>query len=166
VGYTFSTSLQTPNTVTVRARLRSGLSFEPILRLRNVSETMSTAGVSTTSTTSEFGVGTNVIFPIWERGRADLDVLGQIAVDTEKDTPDTSASDNNKVTTTFSVGYGIEIGFWITHHWMISMTATNPIISYSNTVANAAGAPAAKDAITTIGLIHDPTISLVVHLFD
>ena len=169
IGYTFAaaTTLESPNTVAVRARLRSGLAFEPILRLQDVSETMSaTGGPSTTSTTTELDVGTNVIWPVWKRGRTDFSVLGQISFDTLKNTPDTTVSADNKVTTTFALGYGIEIAFWLTRHWMISMDAVNPFFAYSDTVTNMAGGTSAKDAVTTIGLIHDPTVSLIIHLFD
>jgi hypothetical protein len=166
VGYTFSTSLETPNTVTVRLRLPGGLSFEPILRLVHTGETATTGGMSTTSSDTEFGLGTNVIWPLWHHGRTEFSLLGQIAFDTDTNTPDTSMSGDNKVTTTFGLGYGIEIAFWFTHHVMLSLDATNPIIQFSDTTTNTTGMMPVKDSTTTIGLVHDPVVALVIHLFD
>jgi hypothetical protein len=166
VGYTFSTSLETPNTVSVRLRLPSGLAFEPIVRLRNVSHTTTPVmGNSVTDQTTELGLAANVLIPIWHRGRADFDFVAQLAVDTDKVTPDTTMGDTNKVTTTAGLGYGIEVGFWISRHWMVSMTATNPIVQIAQTSTNAGGA-STKDSTTTIGLIHDPTVAFVIHLFN
>jgi hypothetical protein len=166
VGYTFSTSLETPNTVTVRLRLPGGLSFEPILRLVHTGETTTMAGASTTSSDTEFGLGTNVIWPLWHHGRAEFSLLGQIAFDTDTNTPDTSMSGTNKVTTTFGLGYGIEIAFWFTHHVMLSLDATNPIIQFSDTETNMMNMMPVKDSTTTVGLVHDPVVALVIHLFD
>jgi hypothetical protein len=166
-GYTFSTSLETPNTVTVRVRLPGGLSFEPILRVLNTSETMNPGtGTSTTSSTTELGIAGNLLFPLWKHGRTDFSIIGQIAFDTQKATPDTTVSGTNTTTTTFGIGYGIECAFWITQHWMLSLDATNPIINYSDTDNNMAGGMDMKDTTTTVGLIHDPTVSLVIHLFN
>jgi len=169
-GYTLSTSLETPNTVSVRVRLPGGLAFEPILRVRNINETKETDDgmgmtTSTTSGTTELGAAVNVLFPVWKRGRADFLVLGTLAFDTEKVTPDTSIGDTNNTTTAFSVGYGVEVGFWVSRHWQITMTATNPIVVYTQTVMNVTGGAAMKDSTTTIGLIHDPTVTFLVHLF-
>lgn len=107
-----------------------------------------------------------MIFPLWHHGHAEFGVLGQIAFDTDTNTPDTSMSGTNKVTTTFGLGYGIDIAYWFSHHWMLSLDATNPIIEYSDTESNVAGGMPTKDATTTIGLVHDPVVALVLHLFE
>jgi hypothetical protein len=166
-GWTFSTSLETPNTVSVRLRLPGGLAFEPIVRLRNLSHTATpVTGPDVTDQTTEVGASVNVLFPIWHRGRADFDLVGTLAFDTEKVTPDTSASDVNKNTTTFGVGYGIEVGFWISRHWLVTMTATNPIFTLAQTTNNMVGGMTTKDSTTSVGLIHDPTVALQIHLFN
>ena len=49
---------------------------------------------------------------------------------------------------------------------MLSLDATNPIIQFSDTETNTMNMMPVKDSTTTVGLVHDPVVALVIHLFD
>src|SRR5262249_12966388 len=128
LGYVLPTSLEIPNTTSVRFRLANGLTFEPQVIFAHTSDSVDT-GMSVSQGTTEIGVGTQLRYPVMRRGRGDLELLGNIFIDsTDQDPP---GDNNNTTNTTVSVGYGLGVSYWAGRHWNISLSAGNPIITYS-----------------------------------
>ena len=166
VGYQFNTSLETPNIVSVRVRMpSSGITLEPLVKIANDSTTsQTTPNPSTTDSTTELALGTAVRFPVIRRGRTDFEFVGVGVIDTVKNNPE--GPNNDRRTTTFAVGWGIGIGYWITHHWQLSLTATNPLFSYAKTSTDNGPGMTNSTSETDIGVVFDPVVSLMIHLYN
>lgn len=169
VGYTFPTSLQTPNTTSVRIRLASGLTFEPQLVLATSSNDADpgNGGMTTTNKQSELTLGSLVRYPLRMHRKVDLEAIGSAAISSQTTDPD--GDNNNRTITTLNVGYGVGLAYWISRHWNLSLTATNPLITYTRTrqETNVLATPShTTNKTTTIGLVFDPTVALMIHLYD
>jgi hypothetical protein len=164
-GYTLPTSIQTPNTTSARLRLGSGLTFEPRVVLSNTTTTQETDVSETSTSTRNLSVGTLVRYPLVERGKFDLLLLGALAVGTETTDPD--GADNNTTNTSLTVGWGAAVDWWITQHWNVSFSATNALFGLTKT-SNEMPAPVGDSSSTTtgVGAIWNPTISVMIHLYN
>lgn len=163
VGYSFPTSLQTPNTTSVRLRLATGLTFEPILVLATTSNDIDT-GMPVTNKQSELTLGSLVHYPLRVHRRVDLELLGNALI--SSNTVDPAGNDNTRSITTFSLGYGLGLAYWITPHWNLSLSATNPLLSYVRTRQEMGAANVTVDKTTTFGLVFEPRVALMIHLYD
>jgi hypothetical protein len=161
VGYQFPTSLETPNITSVRFRLPSGLTLEPQLVLATSKNTLDT-GVSVDDKTTELGAGALARYPLVRRGRVDLELLGAANFDTITQNPE--GDDDETTNTTLTVAYGVAVVSWITPHWNVSMSATNPLISYEHDKQEMGADTVTVNTTTTIGAVFDPTVFLMVHL--
>jgi hypothetical protein len=161
-GYRLPTKLDTPNTASVRLRFPSGLTLEPRLTLAASQQEVDT-GPSAKDKSNELGLGATVRFPLVRHGRVDLEVLGGLDLDRENTSPD--APDMDLTITTFTAVYGFAVGTWITPHWQVSLSALNPVIS--NTRRNEQMGPGTSTVTTTttIGVIFDPSVVVMVHLY-
>jgi hypothetical protein len=159
-----SLDLQTPNIASARLRLISGLTFEPTVTIENSSIDMDNGTMSMTETVTEFGLGTVVRFPVIRHGKFDFEILGNIAFDITKDDPD--GDFNTKTTTDLTLGWGIAIGYWITHHWQLSASATNPLVTYTKTSTEIGENTSQSTSETDIGISFDPTIAVMIHLYN
>lgn len=164
VGYTFPTSLQTPNTTSVRVRLRSGVTFEPQLALASSTSDVQNGTATTTTKQSELTVASLVRYPLQVRNRVDFEAIGTAAISRQTNDPD--GNDNNRTTTIANVGYGVGLAYWVTRHWNVSLTATNPLIAYTRSRQEMAINTANTNTTTTFGLVFDPTVALMLHLYD
>ena len=165
LGYELKTSLETPNIASARVRFISGLILEPVVIIRNQSTDMQSQPAPTVSTsTTELAVGALVRKPIISRGRTDFEILGSAVLDTVKVNPD--GPDNDTTTTTFDLGWGVGIGLWLSEHWELSFSATNPLFSYSSQSQQTGPDTSDKTKTTTFGLIFDPTIAVMIHLYN
>ena len=162
VGYQFPTSLETPNITSVRFRLANGMTFEPQLFLANTTDTVDT-GTPIDTKHSELGLGTVLRYPLATRGRADLELLGTIRIDNLKDNPD--GADDETSTTNATVAYGIAVTSWITKHWQISLSSSNPILAFARTRQEMGPMNVLVQSSTTLGAIFNPTVILMVHLY-
>src|ERR1043166_9092869 len=163
VGYAFPTSLQTPNITSVRLRLPSGLTLEPQLVLATTSNDVDT-GATITNKQSEITLGSLVRLPVRVHRKVDLELLGRAAISSS--TVDPNGDDNNRTITTVTLGYGVGLAYWISRHWNLSLTASNPLISYVRTRKEQGAAATTVDKTTTIGLVFEPTVALMVHLYE
>jgi hypothetical protein len=161
-GYQLPTSLETPNITSVRFRLPSGLTLEPRIVLASSSREIDT-GPSTKDEASELGVGALARFPISRRGRVDLEILGGFNVNQESTRPDNS--DEDLTVTTLSAVYGLSVGTWVNRHLQVSLSALNPIVTSSRRDEVEDPATSTVTTNTTIGLIFDPTVALMLHLY-
>jgi hypothetical protein len=163
VGYSFPTSLQTPNTTSVRLRLPSGLTFEPVLVLATTSNDIDT-GMTITNKQSELTLGSLVHYPLRAHRKVDLELLGNALI--SSNTVDPTGDNNTRTITTLSLGYGLGLAYWITRHWNLSLSATNPLISYARTRQEMGAATTTVDKTTTFGLVFEPRVTLMIHLYD
>src|SRR5262245_498762 len=152
-GYALPTSLQTPNITSVRLRLPSGLTFEPVLVLATSSTDVATV-TTVTSKQSELTLGSLVHVPLRAHRKVDLELLGNAQVSSS--TVDPTGDNNNRTTTTFSLGYGLGVAYWISSHWNLSLAATNPLVSYVRTRQETSATTTTTDKTTTFGLVFDP----------
>ncbi len=162
LGYQLPTSLETPNVTSVRFRLPTGLTFEPLLAFANNSQTID-VGTATSDSTTEIGLGTVVRFPLVKRNRVDLELLGSAFVDRVSTDPE--GDDNGTTLTTASVSYGLAVSSWITRNWQLSLSATNPLIAFAKTREEQGPMTVVVRTNTTLGLIFDPQVTLMVHLY-
>lgn len=167
IGYQFGagTNLENPNTTSVRVRFPSGLTLEPRVTLSNLSQDTDNGTTDNETTTTTFAAATWIKLPLVTHGRVDFNGIGTVGLAiTSTDPP---GPNDTTTTTAISLGWGIGLGYWINHHWQLSLDATNPLISYSRTsMQTGAGLPDTKMSSTTIGLIFDPTVVLMVHLYN
>lgn len=160
LGYALPTSLQTPNTTSVRVRLASGLTFEPQLAVAT-----STDDTATTSTQqTELTLGSLVRYPLRIHSKVDLEAVGNASVSNRVFDP--SGDSNNRTITTLGLGYGVAIGYWFTAHWNLSLTASNPLLAFSRTRQETGAGVEMTTKTTTIGLVFDPQVALMIHLYD
>lgn len=168
IGYQFTTfmnSLETPNIASAALRLANGLTIEPSLIVRNTSQSMEDQPSPSMSTAStELGIGALVKWPAIRRRHTELDMLGAFLADTVRDNPD--GPDNDTKTTTMTGSWGIGIGYWITRHWQVSFDATNPVFSYIDTSKQTSSTTAMKSSSTTFVIEIDPTIAIMIHLYN
>jgi len=160
VGYALPTSLQTPNTTSVRVRLASGLTFEPQLAIAT-----STDDTATTSTRqTELTLGSLVRYPLRVHHHVDLEAVGSASVSNRVIDPD--GDNNNRTVTTAGLGYGVALAYWLTAHWSLSLTATNPLVAFSRTRQETGVGREMTTRTTTFGLVFDPQVALMIHLYD
>jgi hypothetical protein len=160
VGYVFPTSLQTPNTTSVRLRLPTGLTFEPQLVLATTASDVAAGG---TSRQHEITLGTLVRYPLRVRGSFDLEAIGSATIAVRAVDP---ANDNNtRTTSSFNLGYGVGIGYWLTAHWCVSLTASNPLVSLARTRQETGPGASTVSDTSTIGLVFEPLVTAMIHLY-
>ncbi len=165
VGYRIPASLQTPNITSVRFRLAGGITIEPTLVFASTSHSTDTGSAQTT-TASEAGLGALVRFPVVAHKRTELEILGGVGFDYLGEDPDDLNSDDVTTTTTVSARYGVAVGFWITPHVQASLSATNGLVSFSKKRQEMGLGSVLVTNDTTFGLIFDPTVAFMVHLYN
>lgn len=162
LGYLLPTSLETPNVTTVRLRLPSGLTFEPQLIFEKTSHTVDT-GAAVTDDINEVGIGTLVRYPLMMHGHVDLEIVGAFNVDQLSVKPNAPDSDDTKTRT--ELDYGLAVTTWITRHWQVSLTALNPVLSINKDKQQQGPGTVTVTTDTTYGLVFDPSVLLMVHLY-
>lgn len=161
VGYALPTSLQTPNTASVRVRLPSGLTFEPRLVIAGSSADVATGGVNKQT---ELTVGSLARYPLRVHRKVDLEAVASAELSSRLIDPPND--DNNRTITTFDLSYGIAVAYWFTQHWNLSLTASNPLLSFTRDRQERGPTLVTIDRTTTVGLVFDPQITLMIHLYD
>lgn len=163
LGYGLPTSLETPNRTSARFRLASGLTIEPLVSIANTSQKMDTAAMETEDKTTEFGLAALVRYPVISRGHVDLEALGAAGFTTTKDNPE--GDFNTRTTNTFALSWGVGIGYWLSQHWQLSMSVTNPLIEYTQTKQAMGPDMSNTTSTTTVGVIFVPQVVAMIHLY-
>jgi hypothetical protein len=161
-GYLLPDSLETPNITSVRFRLESGLTVEPVVVLSQLSSSVDT-GEESTTTRRDLQAGALVRKPMISRGRYDFEGLGAIFVGTSITSPDVDDADT--MTTSVALAYGLSVSTWINAHWQISFSALNPVASYTRSRQEQGPDSVRVDSDLLIGAIFDPTVTAMVHLY-
>ncbi|HEX5060567.1 MAG TPA: hypothetical protein VFV99_14465 [Kofleriaceae bacterium] len=169
LGYGLPTSLETPNVTSARLRLAGGLTFEPLVSIANTTQTTAppSPAPEAEDKTTEFRIATLVRLPVITHGHVDLEGLAFVGFRNLKDNPD--GDFNTTTTNTFAVGWGVGIGYWLSHHWQLSMSVTNPLVAYQSTKATmdiGGMAVTNKTSETTIGVIFLPQVVAMIHLYN
>jgi hypothetical protein len=165
VGYVLPTSLQTPNATSVRLRLPSGLTLEPQLVLASSSNDVdSGGGTATNNKQTELTLASLIRYPVRAHRKVDFEAIGTVAISSQTSNPE--GDDNDRTTTVLDVGYGVGLAYWFTRHWNLSLTATNPLITYVRLRQDMGPGVTATNKTTTVGLVFDPTVALMIHLYD
>ena len=164
LGYGLPTSLETPNRTSARLRLASGLTFEPLLTIANTSETMDTPTMEETEKTTELGVAVLVRLPFITRGKVDLEGLATAGFTNVK--VNGPIDYDTRTTNTFGVGWGVGIGYWLSQHWQLSMSVTNPLVTYQSTKQQTGPGASTSNGETTIGVIFVPQVTAMIHLYN
>ena len=159
-----SFDLQNPNAASVRLRLSSGITFEPMVTIANTSSDVDNGTTTTNDTTSEFELGALLRLPMIKHGRVDFELLGSASFDVLKDDPD--GDYNTKTTTTVDLGWGIGIGYWLTRHWQLSASAVNQLVTYSEVSTETGPNTQTKTDSTTFGITFNPTVYVMIHLYN
>jgi hypothetical protein len=161
LGYLLPTSLQTPNATSVRVRLASGITLEPQLVFATTSDKVNTGA---TNKQTELTLASLVHYPLRVQRKVDLELLGSAVLSTRLINP--NGDNNNRTITTLSLGYGLGIGYWITPHWNLSLSASNPLVAYTRTRQEMTADNTTVSSSTTLGLVFVPDVTLMIHLFD
>ena len=162
VGYSVPASILEPNLGSVRFRLPSGLTFEPIVNLSASRSSVEVGDVESEVEGSEITVATNVRFPLTGRAKVDLVLLGGAGFSMLSSNPD--GGDNDTTETTVAVAWGLGLDYWPKPRWCISASAMNPLVALSRTVEEGA----IDDTTTTqlaFGAVFDPSLFLMLHMF-
>lgn len=165
VGYRFPTALTTPNAASVRLRLPNRLTIEPSLTLATSSREVD-VGQTQAESATELGAGALARFAVMSRRRTELELLGAFSIDRLSQDPDDQVADDKTVITTVSLSYGLAVGFFVLRNLQVSLTATNPVVSYAHQRDEMGIDFVTITNTTTIGLIFDPTVTLMVHLYN
>jgi hypothetical protein len=162
IGYQLPTTLDTPNLTSVRLRLPTGLTLEPQLILAKSSRTVDT-GMPVTDETTELGIGAIIRYPIVKRSRVDLELLGALSVDQLETIP--SEPDMGTRVTTTQISYGLAVSMWMARHWQLSFTAGNALLTSVKNRQEMGVGTVTVTTNTTYGLIFDPQVQLMIHLY-
>ena len=164
IGYGLPTSLETPNRTSARLRLPSGLTFEPIVAIANTSDSQDVLGVEATDTTTEFGLAVLARLPVVTHNRVDLELLGTAGFQNVKVNPE--GDFNTRTTNSFAVGWGVGIGYWLSRHWQLSMSVTNPLVTYDSTKQQMGAGMTSNSSETSVGVIFLPQVVAMIHLYN
>ncbi len=165
VGYRFPTSLQTPNVSSVRFRLPSGFTFEPTLVFATSSHAVD-SGTAATQTATELGIGALLRFPLVRHRRTELQLLAAVDLDNLSQDPNDQNTDDVTSITTTTLRYGVAVGAWITPHLEASLSATSGLVGYTKNRQEQGIGSVLITSDTTIGLIFNPTVTLMIHLYN
>lgn len=163
-GYELPADLQAPNRTSVRFRLPSGLTFEPIFALARAGNSVDAGGPDVESSSFGLALATDARLPMRMNDRVDLILIagGGIAYTTT----DPDGDDNDSATTIFDVHWGLGLEFWINRHWSLSFNATNPLLQYVVEVTDTGPAdPEITETSSELGLVWVPEVAFMIHLY-
>ena len=168
LGYLLPTSLETPNITSVRVRLASGLTFEPqvVLARTGATRDMGMTGVpNEKDSATELTLATTARLPLVRHGKVELELLANVGLTTTTDNPD--GVDNNTKSTAIALGWGVGVTYWYSRHFCLSLSAGNPLVSFTKTSREQPTPLSDRSTTTTaIGAIFDPTVAIMIHLFN
>ncbi|MBA3456116.1 MAG: hypothetical protein H0T42_23660 [Deltaproteobacteria bacterium] len=165
LGYLLPSSLETPNITSVRVRLAGGLTLEPQVVLGNTTVKREAADDDEKDSSTELTIAAGMRLPLVRHGKVELELLASVGLSNQTDNPD--GADNNRKITAIALGWGVGVSYWYSRHWCISFAAGNPLVSFTK-VTNEQPEPLDETSTTTtaIGAIFDPTVAIMIHLFN
>lgn len=165
IGYALPTSLETPNTASMRLRFASGLTLEPRVALANTSATTKNTGVpDSTDSTSEILLEGALRKAFIRRGRYEFEGIGGARIDVTKQDP--MGDNNSRTTTDIGLFWGIGVGAWITSHWQFTFSIENPLISFTSTKQENGPGTSTTNSTTNVGVVFNPNVVMMIHLYN
>jgi hypothetical protein len=171
LGYGLPTNLDTPNRTSARIRLGGGLTFEPLLSIANTKSTHEEPPLpDQEDKITEFGLAVLVRLPVITHNHVDLEALASVGFTNTKTNPE--GNFNSDTVNTFGIGWGVGIGYWLSRHWQLSMSVTNPIVQYTARTQQRMDPVTMqriedeKDSETTLGVIFVPQVTAMIHLYN
>lgn len=163
LGYLLPMNLLEPSITTVRFRLPSGLALEPGLALaRGRSSTGLDYDPAPLEEGRSAGLLTAIVrLPLRSRGRVDLEGVGIGIAGITSERPD--GADNDTTTTTFQLGWGLGLTYWVSPHWTLSATASNPLVSYTREATQQGTAELVRTQ-TVVGVVFSAELVVMAHL--
>lgn len=159
-GWALPADLDRLAQASVRLRLESGLTFEPIVRLETLGQSLADGDVKNAQ--NQLTVGTNVRLPLLGRGKVDF--VGQIGAGIGINIDDPDGGDNNTTNFQAAIDWGISAEYWWNHNWVLSLTGRNPFLSYvSQTIESPVDD--STTSTTSIGAVWQPQVEVAIHLF-
>ena len=162
-GYALPADIDRPNAAAVRFRLASGLTFEPRVILETQQQTTDNSVDETTDALNTIGLAAMVRYPLIQRGPFDFIVTGGAGLQFSMQDPD--GDDNNSGYTSLGLTWGIAIDYWLSQHWCFSLTAINPLATYTSTTQEVGPDTETSDSHVSVGAIFDPNVVALMHLF-
>ncbi len=163
LGYVIPSDLSTPNTTSARLRLASGLTFEPQVTLGTESQKQNNDIVETELSINSVALALIVRYPLRSHGKVDLSLIGGAAVSLTTVNPE--GDDNNRKINSFGLSWGVALDYWVTNHWNVSFTASNPILLTRSITEDQGPGVEVSDSLTSFGAIFDPTLAVMLHLY-
>jgi len=177
-GWLFPQDIFTPNTVSVRFRMKSGTTIEPIA---NASFTQSfthqhlavSGGGSTAARdyTANLGFAVQIRKPMKRRGPVELHALVTPGV-SYTDSVDNPSGARDRVfdtTTVWALGWGLGVEYFppkLEQHWSLSMDATNPLFAFAyNSNYDQATRVRTNTTGYSLGATFNPAVRGMVHLY-
>ena len=160
-GYTFPADLQAPNTTSVRFRLKSGFTLEPVAVL--AANGSSSSPGDSSSSAFELTVGGLGRWPVASHGRVDLVLLGGAAFTFNTNNPDGDDNDTTQFGVTMSWGLAVE--YWFGRQFTMSLNALNPVATLTKTTTEQAFGDDQSTTNWAVGAVFDPTVMMMLHLF-
>lgn len=176
LGYTFSkTGLGTdspdgtidtgsPNTASVRIRMPSGMTFEPIVGLGIGADSSKVGTEKSSGTAVDLFAGANIRKPMMSRKNVDL--LGILGGGLDISSTSSKVADVKSSSTGIglSATWGLGLEYWPNHHWSLSLDATNPLLNVNSTSGKEGDVKTSSTSFF-IGGIFDPTVRVMGHLY-
>jgi hypothetical protein len=170
-GFLFPADITEPTVVSVRFRMPSGLTLEPlaILRFETTSDKVDTGPIEVEDDTTgfDFAVGTSLRYPFASRGRLDLIGIGQALLAFGLDSNNPDGPDNSIDTDNINVflGYGIGLEYWLPwRNFSMSLDATNTILTLNRNTQDD-GAVEQSTTSFSFGAVFNPAVRLLFHLY-
>lgn len=168
-GWSFTgTDVLTPNSVSARFRLASGLTIEPLVIINYDQSTTGMTGAED-SVVKEFTLSAGALarIPIAGRDKVDLELLVGGGISVVSGTDDPAGANNAIDTSTIGIGavWGVSVEYFISHHWSWSFDATNPFVTYETTKISPPGGTDATVTDLQVGAIFAPTVRLMTHIY-
>lgn len=177
-GWVFPADLLTPNTVSVRFRLASGLTIEPLANASfSQSFTHQHLAVSGGGSAAARDYTANLAFavqvrkPLKRRGPVELHLLVTPGV-SFTDTVDNPSGVQDRVfetSTVWALGWGLGVEYFppkLEQHWSVSMDATNPLFGFGyNTNYDQATRVRTNTTAYSLGATFAPAVRGMVHLY-
>jgi hypothetical protein len=164
LGYGMPMSLENPNLASLRIRFASGIQLEPRVTISNDSKNNDTSTMENETKETIFGLAAIVRIPLLTRNRVDLEGLATAGFTNDKVNPPMDF--NTRTDTSFSLGYGLAIGYWITRHWDFTLNVTNPLVTYTSSKVQTGPSMSTKNSDTNLGLVFIPDVFMMIHLYN
>lgn len=162
-GYVLPADLDAFNTVSVRFRF-GRLTIEPRadFSYQTISNDLGAAGSDDTKI-GTLAVGAGGRFVLAESRGIELVALGSASISHGVVNPE--GDENSTKQTTLGLRWGLGLDYWLSSRWVLSMSATNPFFEHSRTTREQLASEDLTDTETGIGVIWNPTVVGMVHLF-